>query len=310
MTSNPQNSPADRSGNRADVRDFLVSRRARITPEQAGLPVSGVRRVPGLRREEVAVLAGVSTEWYVRLEKGHITGVSEDVLEAVARTLQLDDEERIYLFDLARASRPADRTRAEEPTPQLPPNIQWMLESMTLSAAMVANKRHDILAVNPLGRALHAPVFESSTTRERGHANLARYHFLDPGARDFYGDWNVTADVLVALLRAEAGRNPHERAMQDLVGELTTLSPEFRTRWATYNILIHKRGEKIFRHPDVGRLCLAYHAMELSVSVQTVVHVCVCTAAPGSAEEQKFKLLASWAAPAPHQTKDPGSLRS
>ncbi len=225
--------PVARAGSRADVRDFLVSRRARITPGQAGLPSSGRRRVPGLRREEVAVLAGVSIEWYTRLEKGHIKGVSDDVLEAVARALRLDDDERAYLLGMARAARApgaTGRTRRAGPAPQLPPNIQWILDSMTLSAAVVINGYQDILAVNPLARALYAPVFGSATTRERGQANLARYHFTDPGARDFSGNWHDTADLLVASLRAAAGRNPRETEFEDLVAELSAASPEFRTR--------------------------------------------------------------------------------
>ncbi|GGP81377.1 helix-turn-helix transcriptional regulator [Saccharothrix coeruleofusca] len=288
-----------RSGNRADVREFLISRRARISPEQVSLPVTGRRRVPGLRREEVAMLAGVSVDWYTRLEKGHISGVSQEVLEAVARVLRLDDEERVYLFDLAHAARPARRTPAA--AAPLPPNVQWLLDSMTLSTAMVTNERHDVLAANPLARALYAPLFGSATTRESGHANLVRYHFLDPGARDFYGDWNLTADMLVASLRTEAGRNPHDIETRGLVGELTTASADFRARWNTHNILIHVRGTKLFRHPEAGRLSLSYYSLGLPVSVGETRHMCVCTAEPGSADEDKLTLLASLAASPPHQ---------
>lgn len=189
--------------NRDDIRDFLASRRARITPEQVGLPPGGGRRrVPGLRREEVAVLAGVSTDWYTRLEKGHISGVSEDVLEAVARALQLDDAERTYLFDLARAARPTKRTPPRRrKQAKVRPRVQWMLDSMTSSAAFVRNGRMDILAINPLGRALYSPMFVD----ERKPANLARFHFLDPSAQDFVPDWDGAANITVALLRAEAG---------------------------------------------------------------------------------------------------------
>ncbi|MFD4641061.1 helix-turn-helix transcriptional regulator [Lentzea sp. NPDC058436] len=282
------------SGNRADVREFLASRRARISPDQAGLPVAGRRRVPGLRREEVAMLAGVSVDWYTRLEKGHIRGVSQEVLDSVARVLQLDDEERIYLLDLARASRPARRARTA--TPQLPANVQWLLDSMTGSAAMVTNARQDVLATNPLSRALYAPFFSSATTLDDGRANLVRYHFLDPGARDFYGDWNLTADTLVASLRTEAGRNPNDAGTRDLVGELTTASADFRTRWNTHDILIHPRGAKIFRHPEAGRLTLSYHALDLPISTGDTRHLCVCTAEPGSPDEDRLSLLASWAA--------------
>ena len=203
----PRRRSVDGVDNRSDIRDFLASRRARITPEQAGLlPGGGRRRVPGLRREEVAVLAGVSTDWYTRLEKGHIAGVSEDVLEAVARALQLDEAERTYLFDLARAAaRPTARHSAARKAP-IQPRVQWMLDSMTGSAAFVANGRLDILATNTLGWALHSPLFDNP----RRPANFARFQFLDPRARDFYEDWEGAANITVALLRAEAGRDPHD----------------------------------------------------------------------------------------------------
>lgn len=221
------------------------------------------------------------------------------MLAAVARVLHLDDEERIYLFDLAHASRPARRVQTA--APQLPANVQWLLDSMTGSAAMVTNERQDVLATNPLSRALYAPFFSSATTLDGGRANLVRYHFLDPGARDFYGNWNVTADTLVASLRTEAGRNPHDVDTRDLVGELTTASADFRTRWNTHNILIHARGAKIFRHPEVGRLNLSYHSLDLPISAVETRHMCVCTAEPGSPDADKLNLLASWAASHPRQ---------
>jgi len=207
--------------NRSDIRDFLASRRARITPEQAGLlPGGGRRRVPGLRREEVAVLAGVSTEWYTRLEKGHIAGVSEDVLEAVARALQLDEAERTYLFDLARAAIKPARTLQRRSRAEIQPRVQWMLDSMTASAAFVANGRLDIVATNSLGWALNSPLFDAP----RRPANFARFQFLDPRARDFYPDWEGAANITVALLRAEAGRYPSNAQLRELVGELSTVS--------------------------------------------------------------------------------------
>jgi transcriptional regulator with XRE-family HTH domain len=223
--------------NRSDIRDFLASRRARITPEQAGLlPGGGRRRVPGLRREEVAVLAGVSTGWYERLEKGHIVGVSEDVLEAVARALQLDEAERLHLFNLARAARP---TRApQRGRARIQPRVQWMLDSMTGSAAFVANGRLDILASNTLGWALHSPVFDGP----RRPANFARFQFLDPRAHDYYSDWESAANITVALLRTEAGRAPYDKDLRELVGELSTVSEEFRTRWAAHDVRIHHAG--------------------------------------------------------------------
>ncbi len=278
--------------NRSDIRDFLASRRARITPEQAGLlPGGGRRRVPGLRREEVAVLAGVSTDWYIRLEKGHIAGVSEDVLEAVARALQLDEAERIHLFNLARAAKPA-RASQRRGKAQIPPRVQWMLDSMTGSAAFVANGRLDILATNTLGRALHAPMFDDP----RRPANFARFQFLDPRARDYYQDWDAAANVTVALLRTEAGRDPHDKDLRELVGELSTVSEEFRTRWAAHNVRTHHSGAKQFRHPAVGALELIYHTVDLPTPTHGKLALTMYTAEPGTPSEDALKLLASWAA--------------
>jgi transcriptional regulator with XRE-family HTH domain len=284
--------------NRVAVREFLISRRARITPVQAGLPGGARRRVPGLRREEVAVLAGVSTEWYTRLEKGHIRDVSYDVLEAVARALRLDDEERIYLFDMARVARAETPGSSARECPavaarvELPATVQWLLDSMTLSSAMVTSKRLDVLAINPLGRALYAPLFESPE-----QPNLARFHFLDPGARDFHGNWEATADVLVGLLRTEVGRAHCDQALHDMVAGLNEVSDEFRARWQAHNIVINYRGTKVFRHPFAGPLTLAYHSMDLPIAVQDGPMLSVCTAEPGSADEERLRMLASWVAP-------------
>jgi hypothetical protein len=278
--------------NRSDIRDFLASRRARITPEQAGLlPGGSRRRVPGLRREEVAVLAGVSTDWYIRLEKGHIAGVSEDVLEAVARALQLDEAERVHLFNLARAAKPT-RAPQRRGTAQLPPRVQWMLDSMTGSAAFVANGRLDILATNTLGRALHSPMFDDP----RRPANFARFQFLDPQARDYYQDWESAANVTVALLRTEAGRDPYDKDLRELVGELSTVSEEFRVRWAAHNVRTHHSGSKQFRHPAVGTLELVYHSLELPTPNHGKLALTMYTAEPGTPSEDALKLLASWAA--------------
>ena len=215
--------------------------------------------MPGLRREEVAVLAGVSTDWYTRLEKGHIAGVSEDVLEAVARALQLDEAERTYLFDLARAARPTRTPQRRGQGARSSRAVQWMLDSMTGSAAFVANGRLDIVATNTLGRALHSPLFDNP----RRPANFARFQFLDPRARDYYPNWDGAANVTVALLRAEAGRHPHDTHLRELVGELSTVSEEFRTRWAAHNVRIHHNGAKQFHHPVVGALELAYCTLDL-----------------------------------------------
>jgi transcriptional regulator with XRE-family HTH domain len=276
--------------NRADIREFLATRRAKVTPEQAGLPAGGGRRrVPGLRREEVAVLAGVSTEWYVRLEKGHIGGVSDDVLDAVARALRLDEAERTYLFDLARAARPAraPRRRAE---PGLRPSLRRILDSMTGTPAFVRNGRLDLLAINPLGRALYSPVFDNPGRP----ANLARFAFLDPRATAFYPDWNDAANTTVALLRTEAGRDPYDRGLSDLIGELATRSEEFRTRWAAHDVRLHRSGVKHFHHPVVGDLDLDFDALELPA--ERGLTLTAYSAEPGSPSHDALTLLASWMA--------------
>ncbi|MGA5900032.1 helix-turn-helix transcriptional regulator [Streptomyces venetus] len=291
---------ADQHDHRTEIRDFLASRRAKITPGQAGLPTSGRRRVPGLRREEVAVLAGVSTEWYTRLEKGHISGVSEDVLAAVAQALQLDEDERTYLFDLARAARPARRTPSRRRDVAVPPRISWLLDSITMSAAFVRNGRLDVIAHNALGRALHAPMFDSPTTDKGGRPNFARYHFLDDTSHDFFVDWEAGAAATVALLRAEAGREPHDRALRELIGELSTLSRDFRTLWAAHDVRIRHDGVKRLQHPEAGELELTYQSVDLPVSQRVVHDLSLYTAEPGSTSEDHLKLLASLAATAHH----------
>lgn len=282
--------------NRADIRDFLASRRARLTPDKVGLPTSARRRVAGLRREEVAVLAGVSTEWYTRLEKGHIAGVSAEVLDAVAQALRLDDEERTYLFDLARAARPAHRKPVRRREVALAPPAQWMLDTITMSAAFVRDGRLDVVATNSLARVLHAPMFASPTTKASGRANFARFHFLDPVARDFFVDWESGAAVTAALLRAEAGREPYDKTLRELVGELSTLSSDFRTLWAAHDIRIRHQGTKRLQHPEVGALDLVYQSVDLPTAGRAVYDLSLYTAEPGSAHEDRLRLLASLAA--------------
>lgn len=285
--------------NRADIRDFLASRRAKLTPDQVGLPTSARRRVPGLRREEVAVLAGVSTEWYTRLEKGHIAGISEEVLAAVAHALRLGEEERTYLFDLARAARPAARKVTRRREAPLATSVQWMLDTVTMSAAFVRNGRLDVIGSNALARALHAPMFDSPTTTAHGKANFARYHFLDPACRDFFIDWEAGAAATVALLRAEAGREPHDKALRELVGDLSTLSEEFRTFWASHDIRSRHDGTKRLQHPEVGEITLTYQSVDLPISGRAWHDLSFYTAEPGTPDEERLRLLAILHAPDP-----------
>ena len=272
-----------------DIAEFLTTRRAKVTPEQAGLPSYGKRRVPGLRREEVASLAGMSVEYYKRLERGNVAGVSELVLEGLARALQLDDAERAHLFDLARAASPVASKRSRPIKQRIRPVVQQILDQLA-APAVVRNARLDQIGANALGRALYAPMFDS---REEP-ANSARFTFLDPAAVDFYPDWPRLATELVAHLRSEAGANPYDRQLSDLVGELSTRSDEFRVRWAAHNVRFHRTGTKQIHHPVVGALELSYETMELSAD--DGLSVAVFTAEPGSPSQQALDLLASWSA--------------
>jgi transcriptional regulator with XRE-family HTH domain len=275
---------------RSEIREFLTSRRAKITPAQAGLTAYGPRRVPGLRREEVAVLAGVSVPYYTRLERGDLNGVSESVLEALARALQLDDAERAHLFDLARAAGPMATRRRRTAPKQLRPSVQRLLDAITAAPAVIQNGRLDVLAANQLGRALYSEMFRDPTRP----LNHARFTFLDPRARDLYPDWERAANDSVALLRAQAGRDPYERELTDLVGELSTLSEEFRTRWAAHDVRLHQTGAKRFHHPVVGELTLTFEMMELAADPG--LNLLTYTAEPGSESEAGLNLLGSWAA--------------
>ena len=275
---------------RSEIREFLTSRRARITPDQAGLTAYGPRRVPGLRREEVAVLAGVSVPYYTRLERGDMSGVSEGVLEALARALQLDDAEREHLFDLARAAGPMAKRRRRSAPKQIRPGVQRLLDAITGAPAIVQNGRLDILGANQLARALYSELFRDPTQP----ANHARFTFLNPRAHDLYPDWERGANDAVALLRAEAGRDPYDRELTDLIGELSTRSEEFRTRWADHNVRLHQTGAKRFHHPVVGELTLTFEMMQLAADPG--LNLLTYTAEPASKSDEALNLLGSWAA--------------
>jgi transcriptional regulator with XRE-family HTH domain len=277
--------------NRNDIRDFLASRRARITPDKAGLPTyGGNRRVPGLRREEVALLAGVSVDYYTRLERGNLNGVSDSVLEALAGALQLDEAERAHLFDLSRAANRMGRTRRRPTQQPVRPSVQRILDAMTGTPAYVRNGRRDVLAANQLGYALYSEMYLDPFRP----VNVARFIFLSSRARTFFLNWEVAANDAVAILRSEAGRNPYDRGLTDLVGELSTRSEEFRTRWASHNVRFHRTGSKAIHHPVVGDLHLTFEAMDLPADPG--LSLVVYSAEPGSASEDALKLLASWAA--------------
>jgi transcriptional regulator with XRE-family HTH domain len=302
--------------NRDEVRGFLTSRRDRLTPGQAGIPpYGGRRRVKGLRREEVAMLAGMSTDYYTRLERGNLSGVSDTVLGALARALQLDEAERTHLFDLAAtASAPGQagrsapggpgpgRPRRPFSPPRVREGVLRVLDSIS-APAYVRNNRMDVLAANRLGRALFADVYAEGATG----FNLARYLFLDPRSRGFYTQWDVVARDCVAALRTEAGRNPYDRGLTDLVGELSTRSEQFRTWWAAHNVKFHTTSTKTLRHPAAGELELTGEA--LTLPGDHGLTIITYTVEAHSASEQALSFLASWSAQAPPANpREPGTI--
>jgi transcriptional regulator with XRE-family HTH domain len=288
-----------------EISEFLTSRRARVSPEQAGLTSYGARRVPGLRREEVAVLAGVSVPYYTRLERGDMSGASDGVLEALARALRLDDAERAHLFDLARAAQPTGaRPRRRSAKPRIRPEVQWTLDAITGAAAYVSNERLDMLAANDLGRALFSGLYTSPARP----ANHARFVFLDPRAETFYADWDRAARETAAILRAAAGRDPYDRDLSDLVGELATQSEAFRTHWAAHNVRFHATAVKELHHPVVGELSLSFNRLDIAADPGLTLFT--YAAEPGTRSAEALNLLGSWAATVevdePVETTDQG----
>lgn len=270
-----------------------MSRRARVTPERAGIPTGTDRRVPGLRRTEVAMLAGVSVEYYTRVERGSIAGVSDSVLEAIASALQLDEPERGHLFNLARAASGGSvvrrRTRGSRGM-ALRPGLQAALDAITAGPAFVRNGRMDLLGTNLLGRAFYDDVYAMGDPVP----NLARFCFLADAARRFYPDWDAAADVTVSILHAEAGRDPRAKDLHDLIGELSTRSEEFRTKWAAHNVRRHGTGTKEFHHPVVGDLTFTYEGLE--VTEDPGLQLLIYTVQPGTDSAERLALLGSWAA--------------
>ena len=277
---------------RTEIREFLTSRRARITPQMVGLNVgTGLRRVPGLRRDEVAVLAGVSVEYYTRFEQGNGKGVSEAVLEGISTALRLDDAEREHLFDLVRAAGTTPKRAAKKPrATTIRPSVQRLLDGMTEVPAIIRNGRLDTVAANRLGVALYSQMYVDGDRP----VNHARFVFLSPRARLLYPDWRAAAEETVAVLRAEAGRNPFDKGLSDLVGELSTRSEEFRILWAQHGVRQHLAGTKKFRHPAVGDLELTFDSLDLSNDPGLAL--LAYSAEPKTASADGLKLLATWMA--------------
>ena len=277
---------------RAEIREFLGTRRAKVTPEQAGLPVYGGerRRVTGLRREEVALLAGISSEYYTRLERGNATGVSESVIEGIAQALQLDDAERLHLLDLLRGAGTTRPPRRQPAQQRVRPAVQRVLDSMSGTPAFVFNGRGDVLAANHLGRALFSLVYADPARPP----NNARFVFLSPDARQFFRHWDEVAGETVAMLRAEAGRDLYDRRLTDLIGELSTRSEDFRRRWAAHNVRMHTTGVKLLHHPVVGDLDLPFETFPIPGGPSQFL--LTYTAELASPSHDALNLLASWAA--------------
>jgi transcriptional regulator with XRE-family HTH domain len=270
---------------RREIREFLMSRRARMTPEKAGLyvPEGDVRRVPGLRREEAADLAGVSADYYTQLERGDIDGASDSVLNAVARALHLNDAERLHLFHLAR---PEAATRLPSSRGSIRPNVQRTLDAFTGGPALVRNRRWDYLAANTLGRAVYTEIFDG----RNDPPNHVRYVFLDHRAREFFDDWEAVAHDTARILRSEAGRDPHDPGPAELIEELSQTSAEFRTIWEQHDVRLPAAGRHRFHHPLVGDLDLVFEAAELRADPGLTL--LLATADHGSPTESALHQLA------------------
>ena len=293
-----------------EIAGFLRSRRAGISPEQAGLPFDGrIRRVPGLRRDEVARLAGVSSEYYTRLEQGRAGNPSPEVIAAIARALRLDDTEAEHLRDLLAAGSGSGfgtgvgsgsgagaawtSRRAPSRVQRVRPGLHLMLDTLDHVPAFILGRRTDVLAANRLARAIITD-FEVLPAARR---NMARYYLLDPLARERVGDWEQIAAETVAMLRFEAGRYPHDKQLADLVGELMLTCPEFTGWWNDHRVLRRTHGEKSYRHPVVGELRFSYESFQTPGDAEQTL--CVYTVQPGSDSAQALRVLDSWTAPEP-----------
>ena len=279
-----------------EIAGFLRSRRAALTPEYAGLEADGrARRVTGLRRDEVARLAGVSTEYYTRLEQGRAANPSAEVVQALARALQLDASECEHLADLLLPAHGSAR-RAPARVQRVRPGLYLMLETLSHVPAFILGRRTDVLAANHLAKAVLTDFDALPATRR----NLARYYLLDPQARERVGEWEKIAAETVAILRLEAGHYPDDRALADLVGELTLKSPEFTGWWNDHRVLRRTHGAKHYYHPVAGEIHFSYESFQAPGDPDQTL--CVYNVEPGSNSAQALRLISSWTAsniPAP-----------
>jgi transcriptional regulator with XRE-family HTH domain len=283
-------------GARNDAAEFLRTRRDRITPDRAGIAGGRSRRVPGLRREEVALLAGVSVDYYARMERGDLSGVSPEVIDGLAHALQLDEAETEHLHDLARAAGPRAVRRRSTSDVSVRPSLQRFLDAVTDAPVWIRDRRMNYVAANTLGRALYAPLLNDPVSQR----NIARFMFLSPAAKTFFPDWERDAANIVATMRTYAGQDPHDKVLTDLIGELVTRCDVFRTRWAAHNVRFHRAGIKRIHHPEVGDLELVYEAMTLPTNPDWFMFG-FTAAEPASPTEERLRLLGSLAA-----TTEPG----
>ncbi|MEU6130533.1 helix-turn-helix transcriptional regulator [Saccharopolyspora sp. NPDC047091] len=289
-----------------NVRDFLATRRAKITPDVAGLPsLPGIRRVPGLRREEVAMLSGVSVDYYTRIEKGDLTGVSDDVLDSIARALRFTSDETGYLYDLARtARRPALARKRTKPARTVPQRVRLLMDAMPQTPVLAHNRCLDVVAANALGRALFSVVYDSPTRSSAATPpNMAAFVFLDPAAEDFYTDLDDAASACVRMLRVQAGATPHDKQLTGLIGELSTRSEDFRTRWAGHDVGRLRDGSKAIDHREVGHLDLGFEQLTIDSAPSIVLSAYI--AEPASATAERLQLLAAWTTAPPTPSRLP-----
>ncbi|WP_102192757.1 helix-turn-helix transcriptional regulator [Microbacterium aurantiacum] len=273
-----------------ELGEFLRSRRDRLTPEDAGVRSYGRRRVPGLRREELAQLAGVSATYLTRLEQGQSQNASDAVIEALARALQLDDDGRAHLFALAHPT-PAERARASAPE-IAKPGAEQLLHAMGDVPAVLLGRFNDILAWNSAGHLLLAGHLDvTAPTRPDGRPNLITMLFCDPHTRDLYADWETEAEVAVASMRYAAARFADDRHLAELIGELSLKSPEFASLWAGHSVRLCTSGNKRFRHPAIGDLSLDYEVLHLPEA--NGQRILTHTAPAGSAAQAALRLLTS-----------------